>query len=900
MRLRPLHLALAFTVFLLDCATLEDLPSGTCGNGVVDASEDCDSFPENQCGAPGTAGQCRLQCGKVDPASSQALTCPTGWGCSVEGFCRQPTGVLEDATERVSVGVTSMLVGDFDGDGRKDLFGTSALGTTAGKGRLHYFGAQAALTQSVALPAVITSPFVRDFDGDKRDDLAFGYGFRVLTSVAGGFALVLGQPDRAIVPKLFPSFTRREFDGTVLPLAGDVPPGAQPLVAVGKAREKGATDASDVLLSVDLDLLGRSPFRKELPGDAKDIAGAVLVGVVFGEDDTSACGEVVVPINTPSGPRVQVYSPCIRAQVAGAVVWAKDRAPVEVQMPPGETTIRGVHLVRDGKTKADLMIAGGSGALYLARSDGRSLGPARPLTAYPELRLAAVDELPLASGDVNHDGSVDFVLPRGVVLSVRNPAASGDGGAGDAGAGDGGDALVGYLPLPAPSKRWTVATLADVNHDGALDVIGASSSEPDIDVLQGPAEPGGVFLPSFTVTTNGTVKQLLSTDLDLDGTQDIAFIESRAASPESEVAISYGRALAMPPEPERTAGRARDIRQFFPQLGSVAIATTTPSTNAGELSTFSLAVLFASGERQPFAPLLLDEGQSLHAKLPASVTRDWIPRAVAAGPVQAKGRVDFVALADGTLRAGLGGAAKRPSAFGIWAAVGSGPAAFEAPREVAALTELEKALAAAPIDTNLIIQTRLADLDGDGVSEIVAVTPSASGTTVLRVFHIGTGAEKQLEVPDRRVTPNGRAEIFDADGDGKPDLVAVLADATGVLGVNVFYGDGAGGFTVPGALVPLPASANPQDVNALGFAFFGTGSAASELAVITPKRLYRARRGAGRGAFEVVDETSRLGLGGLSNGTDVAAGDFDGDGVEDLAVADSGAIRILRQRPRLP
>jgi hypothetical protein len=898
-RLRPLHLA--FAVVLLDCATLEALPSGTCGNGVIDATEDCDSFPANQCGAPGGAGQCRLSCGKADPSATSAavLTCPTGWGCGVEGFCREPTGAFEDATERVSVGVTSLLVGDFDGDGRKDLFGTSALGTTAGKGRIHYFGARAALTQTVALPAVITSPFVRDLDGDGRDDLAFGYGFRILTSVTGGFALVLGQADRAIVPKLFPSFTRPEFDGNVLPLAGDVPAGAQPLVAVGKAREKGAPDARDVLLSVDLDLLGRSPFRKELPGDAKDIAGAALAGIVFARDATSACGEIIVPINTAAGPHVQVYSPCIRAQAGGPVVWARERPPVEVQLPPGERTIRGVHLVTSPKGNADLMIAGGSGALYLARSDGATLGAARPLTDYPELRLPELDELPLASADINRDGAVDFVLPRSVLLSVAVPD-GGDGGAPGSDAGPAtGSALAGYLPVPVPSKRWTVATIADVNRDGALDVIGASSSEPDIDVLQGVGTSGGLFLPSFTITTTGTVKELLATDLDLDGTQDIAFIESRAASDESEVAISYGRALTMPPEPERTAGRARGIRQFFTQPGSIAITTSVPSANAGELATFSLALLFASGERQPFAPLLLDEGQSQHPKLPAGVSRDWVPRAVAAGPIQKADRIDFVALADGTLRAGVGAAARRASAFGIWTAAGAGPAAFDAPKEAIVLTEIETALAAAPIDTSLVVQARLADIDGDGISELVAVTPNGQGSTVLRVFRSATASQQQFIVPDRRLTPNGRSELVDADGDGKIDIVTILVDGKGVLGLNVFYGDGAGGFAVPGDVVALPASEDPRDVNALGFAFFTAEKGRPELAIVTPARLFRARIG-GRGAFELVDETARFGLGGLANASDVASGDFDGDGVEDLAVADSGAIRILRQRPRLP
>ena len=122
--MRPRHFALLLAplaALLLDCAALDKLPADTCGNGVVDAREDCDSFPNDpkaRCGGPSAgASMCRLLCGKQ--ANGETPECPDGWGCSVAGFCRQPTGAFEVPGEPVSAGVTTMLVGDFDGEDRK-------------------------------------------------------------------------------------------------------------------------------------------------------------------------------------------------------------------------------------------------------------------------------------------------------------------------------------------------------------------------------------------------------------------------------------------------------------------------------------------------------------------------------------------------------------------------------------------------------------------------------------------------------------------------------------------------------------------------------------------------------------------------------------------------------------
>ena len=100
MRLR--HIALGFVVLLLDCASLDKLPQDTCGNGVIDQHEDCDTFPNDpsdttraRCGAP-TDGEtaCRLRCGLQ--TNGDTLVCPDGWGCSVDHICREPTGKFDN------------------------------------------------------------------------------------------------------------------------------------------------------------------------------------------------------------------------------------------------------------------------------------------------------------------------------------------------------------------------------------------------------------------------------------------------------------------------------------------------------------------------------------------------------------------------------------------------------------------------------------------------------------------------------------------------------------------------------------------------------------------------------------------------------------------------------------
>src|ERR1700712_5324950 len=103
MRITPIVFALA--AVLVHCASLEPIVSGTCGNGVLDANEDCDSFPSSTCIKAGLTNQCRLSC--AADASGTTTPCPAGWGCGTDDICRQMTGNLENAKAPVSGSVVT-------------------------------------------------------------------------------------------------------------------------------------------------------------------------------------------------------------------------------------------------------------------------------------------------------------------------------------------------------------------------------------------------------------------------------------------------------------------------------------------------------------------------------------------------------------------------------------------------------------------------------------------------------------------------------------------------------------------------------------------------------------------------------------------------------------------------
>jgi hypothetical protein len=144
----------------------------------------------------------------------------------------------------------------------------------------------------------------------------------------------------------------------------------------------------------------------------------------------------------------------------------------------------------------------------------------------------------------------------------------------------------------------------------------------------------------------------------------------------------------------------------------------------------------------------------------------------------------------------------------------------------------------------------------------------------------------------------------DADGDDHPDLVLLTGDSEGQLAsklelplevagrpppgkkqLSILWNDGSGNFDAEQSTLVSAADDSPE-----GFAILqSTAQQPFRLAYVTSE----AVRLVSASSFPRTLGTPTT-LVTVSGGTGVVAGDFDGDGIEDLAVAASGDVQIVR------
>jgi len=135
---------------LAACSNLQPLDQ-TCGNGVIDPGEDCDS----------TIGcrQCSIEC---------SAGCPDGFTCGVDTLCHAPGGTFRGPTAVLPFTAQGFGVTDTNGDGYGDVL---ALGGTS---MIAYYGdaaGQLATTQTQLMPFMTGAPAVAELDPDATLDL---------------------------------------------------------------------------------------------------------------------------------------------------------------------------------------------------------------------------------------------------------------------------------------------------------------------------------------------------------------------------------------------------------------------------------------------------------------------------------------------------------------------------------------------------------------------------------------------------------------------------------------------------------------------------------------------------------------------------------------------------------
>lgn len=174
-----------------------------------------------------------------------------------------------------------------------------------------------------------------------------------------------------------------------------------------------------------------------------------------------------------------------------------------------------------------------------------------------------------------------------------------------------------------------------------------------------------------------------------------------------------------------------------------------------------------------------------------------------------------------------------------------------------------------------------ADLNGDGVQDMVVASETGPTTGTLAVFlgkadgTFTAGQVLSLTVPNLANPPLG-VTIDDVNGDGKLDVIAVTASDGSSAGVTVYLGKGDGTF---GPAVPGPAGSGGQVAVTGDF----NGDKKKDIATSYGQILLGNGDGTFKMASQALPEGQSAGL---------AAADFNQDGKVDLAFSNLNATTI--------
>jgi hypothetical protein len=840
-------LLLGWAALTTSCAELPDIAADTCGNGVVESREDCDTFPLHPnalCRPKGTAGECHFDCRPRNDGSRPA--CPAGWGCDVEGLCRAPTGEFENLVPIEVGGASSLLTGDFDGDGRADIVSREPLDAYGrSRFRFHYFDARGGLVETRLFPKLSASPAIADLSGDGRSDIVFS-DFRV--------AMLLGQADRGLVPETFASHHVPRAKVRMLAVYDDI------------IRDDSALLAVTTLNGIDgyysPDSTGSLLLRGKPPGPLEALAGDPVDGDVFDDTAISPCREVIAAARGAT--TFSIVDVCTRSTQTGAVEMREMGVTTIIALEP-PAAIDTAPLVTDIDVDGHLdVLVGAAGRVYAARSDGHRLSAAAPY----RIALANDDEIvpdiamPLAAGDFTADGAPDFVFPDRLLTSSP----------------------VSNSPLPRydiaqlnSGIAWTEAKIVDLNANGKLDVVAGSRGRLGVDFFNG---TGTKHLTDFNIPTRGPVAHLAIADLDGDLINDLAFVETApSASDRDTVSVSFGRLSGPPlaPAPIARVARTEALRAYTESARGNLIVSSAEGGEGDEGGVLTL--LTGNGDRLPVASLGLSS-ISLEGHLV-----DAVALGLTVGSLATPNQHDLLALATTNFDA---------RDWQVWfvprlGQSASGPQRLDIKLDPNLLPAFSNGF-----EASLTWVGATADLDGDGRDEAVWVMSKVDHQHCAIVI---IGAVPGTDTFAERATvdvdePCARADLKlpDADGDGSNDIVLLTGPVgSGQRKLLILWNQGQGRFSASTALQLHPSTDSPE-----AFAYLPPIPARpTSIAYVTESSLVMVESTAPR-RF-----TSRV-LAPIVRGTGIVAADIDGDKADDLVVAASGNLFLMKARLRTP
>ncbi len=884
---------------LAGCADLQILPANECGNGVLEPGEACDG--EADCGAPGAEHACQILC------SSGA--CREGYACGLDGVCQAPSGTFESSSATATSTVLDLFTGDVNRDGCSELYVTKRQSITLMAFESAKPGACPAHTQEIAAGRTpdkdLTRPaaHLADMNRDGRPDVVRAaeaqYGDALFVDLAG--------PAPAVASILYPTVKALESpvrslrvtfqSSDALLLFIDRPKGEEMIGVVGVLDPQNTP----------------SPAGTGLPGVMEDLAFVVAANTNKADPACNPCDEVLFGFAGQGQIAALHLSKGMEPASGEDAIVATMPAPV-ITLPPGAKLRKSNASIavvdHDGDGHLDVIVNSeaptpmGKSPLYIAYGTGK--------------------------GTFHSTSPPDLAAPDGKAsqLVVDGPDSMDDATAGDAifvAADFDGDGKVDVVPVPCPPSaalesiacNATAATgceavVVDIDRDGRPDIVSTEEQQPGLFVRR-PSSAGG-FHVSF-VDTSCPPHELATGDFDDDGNQDLAFfdqtlqasaVSGSEGTPVDTLMVSYGNAFASSGAP-LASGQFADARGLVSGRFSPGAATTqlyaTRLLDETAKSGFSLVEGY--GERRLFAPY-------------------YLPYTGATGP--GNPNIQPVAMVSGT--SGLFGqddAGQPASAVALVTRDEDvDPPATPVLRLVDArsgASSLTQAVNGESPDCDgcVLVPIRVPECAGAdeadqllllGADKLIVysvVTIAGPADTEVRAFAMcdsfdagkHTFSFVDAEPRPERYVP--RPIVADLDGDGRPDVLA--RDAAGAM--VVLWSQPGGGFEPVELPFPerLSATRCGGKCSVALAEIEGSGTGAGDLLVAAPGGLTRYRPRKDR-TFEELPVPAGLAEVTIADDTDftsIVASDFDGDGLEDIALMPSSTLLVtLRAVPEEP
>ena len=470
---------------LAACTDFDTVSRNVCGNGLLEAGEDCDSTDP-------TCVACAVTCA-VD------TDCPSdAYACGVDGFCHAPGGELARPTAPVTFRADELRVTDIDHDGTGDVLGVSRTSIV-----VRYGDAAGALTATASFvtPTQSGPPSFGDLDGDGSLDvtLATADGLVTYTSAFGTLAPV--DVELALV----------ENGNQPIDMLAMYPFGALQFIAFGVAD--GAVivivydfiDPTKAAFAVPcyprLGAIPRASFAKE------------RVDVYRANAPDAAARSTVLAFTTTTG------GACTLA-ISGSTAGGYTITDIS---PPGAGTFATRPILADLDTDSDPcpgLVSSDGGPAALKYWDG-ALASGRCTLASTVTQLPPLQNAPpnaVAIGRLPIDPPIALVASDGLVTTN----------------GIYGLAFGALLPFYQSTRPLSQVAFGDLDGDGDIDAVATSPAEDDLDIFY--RYPEGVELLRYD--TASSVTSITIGDYDGNGIGDLAYTE--AAISHQRLFVAYG------------------------------------------------------------------------------------------------------------------------------------------------------------------------------------------------------------------------------------------------------------------------------------------------------------------------------------------------------------------------